>query len=111
MSDLPSALEQAEGFEWDEGNLFKNWERHRVRFSECEEVFVSNRPLVAAPARAEGGEERLAALGRTDAGRLLCAVFTLHGGRIRVIAARDASRKERKEYQRGRQAEGDPQVP
>jgi len=111
VPDLPIALEQAEGFEWDEGNLFKGWERHRVRFSECEEVFIGSRPLVAAAARNAGGEERLAALGRTDAGRLLCVVFTLRGARIRVISARDASRKERKEYLRGREAEADPQVP
>jgi uncharacterized DUF497 family protein len=111
VPDLPSALEQAEGFEWDEGNLFKSWERHRVRFSEAEEVFVSNRPLVAAPARTEGGEERFAALGRTDAGRLLSVVSALRGRLIRVVSARDASRKERKEYVRARQTEADPQVP
>lgn len=102
MPNLRVVLEQAEGFDWDEGNLFKGWERHRVRFSECEEVFM-NRPLVAAPAYGAAEEERLAVLGRTDAGRLLCVIFTLRNARVRVISARDASRKERKEYQRGRQ--------
>ncbi len=110
MPELPGSLAQAEGFEWDEGNLFKSWERHRVRFSECEEVF-SNRPLVAAPARSAGDEERFAALGRTDAGRLLCIVFTLRGARLRVISARDASRKERKEYLGGEETQADPSVP
>jgi len=36
-----------EGFEWDEGNLLKNWEKHRVSATEIEQVFF-NRPLVEA---------------------------------------------------------------
>ncbi len=43
-------------------------------------------------------EERFYALGQTDVGRRLFVVFTLRGRRIRVISARDVSRKERKVY-------------
>jgi uncharacterized DUF497 family protein len=43
---------------------------------------------------------RFYALGRTDGERRLFVVFTLRGTRIRVISARDMSRKERDEYQR-----------
>ena len=32
-------------FDWDGGNSEKNWLRHRVTQSECEQVFF-NRPLV-----------------------------------------------------------------
>ena len=33
------------GFDWDEGNIQKNWHKHKVTPSECEEVFF-NQPLV-----------------------------------------------------------------
>jgi len=44
-------------------------------------------------------EDRLYASGQTDAARLLFVVFTMRGRLIRVISARDMSRKERKVYQ------------
>jgi uncharacterized protein len=91
-------LADATGFEWDAGNLEKNWERHQVSAAECEQLFF-NQPLVAAPDPAHSeGEARFYALGQTDAGRLLFVVFTLRGTLIRVISARDMSRRERKEY-------------
>ena len=64
-----------EGFDWDEGNLFKNWEKHRVAASECEQVFF-NRPLVTVNERHSTREPRFYALGATDAGRYLFLVFT-----------------------------------
>ena len=44
------------------------------------------------------GEERLYALGQSDSGRLMFAVFTIRGRLIRVISARDMNRKERRVY-------------
>ena len=87
-----------EGFEWDEGNLLKNWERHRVSASECEQIFF-NQPLVAgADEKHSKSEVRYYALGVTDAGRGLFVVFTVRGQRIRVISARDMNRRERKVF-------------
>ncbi|MBN2133052.1 MAG: BrnT family toxin [Sedimentisphaerales bacterium] len=43
-------------------------------------------------------EQRHYALGRTDHGRLLFIAFTVRNNNIRVISARDLSRKERKMY-------------
>jgi uncharacterized DUF497 family protein len=36
-----------EGFDWNEANLTKNWEKHRVTPWECEQAFF-NLPLVVA---------------------------------------------------------------
>ncbi|MFH1754566.1 MAG: BrnT family toxin, partial [Candidatus Latescibacterota bacterium] len=84
--------------EWDEGNLLKNWERHRVSASECEQIFF-NRPLVAEiDEKHSSTESRVFALGVTDAGRRLFLVFTIRGKMIRVISARDMNRRERKVY-------------
>ena len=32
-----AVLSEVDGFDWDEGNTNKNWEKHRVAPSECEE--------------------------------------------------------------------------
>ncbi len=87
-----------EGFDWDEGNLLKNWEKHRVSASECEQVFF-NRPLVAGLDKEHSKiEDRFHALGVTDSGRQLFVVFTVRKNQIRVISARDMNRRERKVY-------------
>ena len=88
-------------FEWDEHNIRKNWEKHKVAFSECEEVFF-NEPLWVAKvdrSRIIYEESRYLAYGTTNAKRLLLAVFTLRGDKIRVISVRDMNRKERRFYQ------------
>lgn len=85
------------GFDWDEGNLLKNWERHRVSASECEQVFF-NQPFVTVGDVQHSKEEpRFYGLGQTDAGRRLFVVF-MRGTLIRVISARDMNRRERREY-------------
>jgi len=97
--DAYDHLARATGFEWDAGNAEKNWLRHQVTAAECEQVFF-NQPLIVAEDDAHSGEEqRFFALGRTDSDRRLFVVFTMRGDLIRVISARDMSRKERRSYQ------------
>lgn len=87
------------GFQWDKGNLLKNWEKHEVSGSECEQVFF-NHPLVVAEDRKHSAKEaRYFALGQTDASRFLFIVFTIRGSLIRVISARSMNNKEREVYQ------------
>lgn len=87
------------GFEWAQGNLLKNWEKHGVSAAECEQIFF-NRPLITAQDEKHSkGEKRCYALGYTAAQRYLFVVFTIRANRIRVISARDMNKKERKEYE------------
>lgn len=86
------------GFEWDEGNVEKSWRRHGVRASECEEIFFNQPLLVQDDPEHSIREPRFLALGKTHAGRCLFVVFTQRGERIRVISARDMSRRERRSY-------------
>jgi len=98
MGALDDVLAALEGFEWDQGNSDKNWQRHRVRQAEAEQVLL-NRPLVVAvDLKHSQGEPRFVALGRTDGGRQLIVVFTVRGQRVRVISARSMSRREQKTY-------------
>ncbi|MGA2889860.1 MAG: BrnT family toxin [Terracidiphilus sp.] len=88
------------GFDWNEANVAKNWERHRVTPEEAEDIFFHN-PLVL---RSDPGhskrEKRYWALGKTAQERKLFVAFTIRGTLIRVISVRDMSRKEDEEYQR-----------
>ena len=98
MAGFPDALRECTGFQWDAGNTTKNWDLHRVSEAECEQVFFS-RPILVAPDHGHSqGERRYAALGQTAAGRRLAVIFTTRGSLLRVISARDMSRRERRVY-------------
>jgi uncharacterized protein len=93
-----NVLHGVDGFDWDEGNIEKNWLKHHVAPRECEELFF-NLPLVIADDKEHSQtEQRHYALGQTDTGRHLFIAFTIRRGKIRVISARDMSRKEREIY-------------
>ena len=94
MVDLDSVV----GFEWDDSNRTKNWVKHQVSTSECEEVFFNLPLLLADDAKHSQKEKRFYVLGQTNAGRRLFISFTIRKNKIRVISARDMSRKERKVY-------------
>jgi uncharacterized protein len=98
--DIHERLFRASGFEWDAGNIEKNWLSHQVTSPECEQFFFNQPLVIAADVAHSEVEERFFALGQTNAGRLLFIVFTLREDLIRVISARDMSRKERKVYER-----------
>ncbi len=87
-----------EGFDWSGGNDRKNWDRHRVTPLEAEQVFFNTPLVVGADEEHSQHENRCYALGQTDAGRELFVVFTLRGKQVRVVSARDMSRRERKVY-------------
>ncbi len=100
-------LASIEGFEWDEGNVRKSWDKHRVSYIECEEVFFNSPKIVKRDAPHSTSEDRYFVLGKTDTERLLFVVFTVRGDMIRVISARDMNRKEKKVYE---QTQEDTQV-
>ena len=97
MVNFPD-LSRIEGFDWDQANVQKNWERHRVAFYECEEVFLRG-PIILPDLKHSEGEPRFFALGKTVRERWLTIVFTVRKNKIRVISARDMSRKEKKGYE------------
>ena len=82
-------------FDWDEANT-AHIARHGVR---PEEALANPRRLVLR-IRSQAGEERWAALGATEAGRILFVVFTRRRGRVRVITARDATLGEKRRYRK-----------
>ena len=89
-------VQRCQGFEWDEGNAEKSWEKHRVTRGECEQVFFDRPLVVGEDVTHSRSEPRYYALGTTDAGRPLFIVFTIRSDLIRVISARDMNRREQR---------------
>jgi len=100
MDQYLEQLSRCTGFQWDAGNADKVWERNHVSRSECEQLFFNEPLYIARDTKHSDLENRLLGLGRTDSGRRLFVVFTIRTEKIRVIAARDMSRKERRTYGR-----------
>jgi len=98
MSKNP--LADCVGFEWDNWNVGKIWERHRVTPEEAEEVFFHDPFVLKGDTGHSASEKRYGLLGQTARGRLLFVAFTIRTRQIRVISARDMNLKESREYRR-----------
>jgi len=91
-------LKECTGFQWDSGNSDKNWISHQVTKSECEQIFFNQPLFIEHDDKHSNIEIRYYALGKTDDERKLFIVFTIREKLIRVISARDMSKKEREVY-------------
>jgi hypothetical protein len=87
-------------FNWDQHNLKKNWIKHQVEAKEAEEVFYNTKLTILKDKFHSQTENRYIALGKTNRNRKLYIVFTLRNNQIRIISARDQSRKERNLYEK-----------
>lgn len=90
MSVNPIALQ----FEWDTGNSGKNKRGHNVEDWECEEVFFDPKKVLLKDTLHSGHEERSILLGKTRQGRLLFLAFTIRNEKVRVISARDVTKRK-----------------
>jgi hypothetical protein len=99
-------LDDCIGFEWDEDNSVKNWERHRVTPEEAEDVFFHEPLVIRSDVRHSKREKRYYALGQTAGSRTLFVAFTTRQKLIRVISVRDMSRNEREIYGRAEAEKG-----
>jgi len=92
-------IEELSGFEWDEGNIYKNEQKHGLKWQLIEEVFFNEPLYVFEDKKHSDNECRCFALGYTDDKDYLFVVFTKRGNKIRVISARLMNKKERKVYE------------
>ncbi|MFN7096019.1 MAG: BrnT family toxin [Gammaproteobacteria bacterium] len=93
-------LNECEGFDWDQGNINKNKEKHQVEYWECEQVFFNQPLLLMKDTDHSHHESRFYVLGKSDNERRLFIAFTVRKKLIRIISARDMSRKEREVYEK-----------
>jgi uncharacterized DUF497 family protein len=84
-------------FEWDDAKASVNAEKQGVTFQEALSVFRDPLARVLPDPTDPSGEDRAIMMGHSDQGRLLLVVFTDRADRIRLISAREATRRERHE--------------
>lgn len=84
-------------FEWDPEKAAGNLDKHGVDFADAALVLYDD--LAVTVPHDEADEERFVTIGSDAFGRLLVVVYTWREERIRIISARKATRKERREYE------------
>ena len=87
------------GFEWDAEKADLSLRKHGVSFQEATSVFGN--PLSATyddPDHSED-EQRYVTIGTAKVGRLLIVSHTDRGDKVRIISAREATRRERIRYE------------
>jgi len=90
-------------FEWDDEKAAENLRKHGISFSEASTVFAD--PLsrtILDPLHSEE-EGRFVILGESGLQHTLIVVHTYRREIIRVISARTATSRERKDYERGKE--------
>lgn len=88
-------------FEWDDDKAEANTRKHGVTLSEAMTVFGDPVSVTGYDPKHADDEDRFLTMGTSLAGRLLVVSHTDRGHSIRVISARVATRRERKDYEDG----------
>ncbi len=86
-------------FEWDTNKAQLNAGKHGVTFEEASEVFGDALSITVPDPDHSEDEARFVIFGKSLKERYLVASFTERGGRIRVISARQMTRRERAAYE------------
>jgi uncharacterized DUF497 family protein len=86
-------------FTWDPAKAAANLRKHGVAFEDASTVFRNALAQVLPDPTHSEQEQRSLIVGHSAGGRLLLVVFREMEERIRIISARDASARERREYE------------
>jgi len=95
---LPDALT----FEWDPRKAAANRAKHKVSFQEAVTAFRDPLGRITDDPRHLEDENRYVLLGQSERQRLLAVMFTERGEAIRLISARKATRRERRNYEKSK---------
>jgi len=87
-------------FEWDRRKAEINLKKHAVDFADAVAVFSDDWTITLQDD--SNGEERFVSVGLDALGRVLVVAFSWQGERIRLISARRATRRERRQYEERR---------
>ena len=84
-------------YQWDKNKAAINLSKHDVDFADAVSVFADELAITIFEDRFE--EERFITIGVDIFNRILVVVYTLRDDEIRLISARKATRKERRQYE------------
>ena len=88
-------------FRWDPEKARSNLRKHGVTFEEAASVFRDIFSVTISDPLHSTEESRFVSIGRSDQGRTLAEVHSDFEETIRIIRARLATRRERREYEEG----------
>ena len=86
-------------YEWDAEKAASNYEKHGVTFEEAAQTFFDKGQQLGDASIPEETREYI--IGYTFVGRILMTVYVERGVRTRIISARHATPRERRNYERG----------
>lgn len=86
-------------FDWDLKKAKSNLLKHRVSFEEATTVFSDPLAKIFDDHRHSILENREIVIGRSLKGQLLVVAFVEKGKKIRLISARETTKRERKDYE------------
>jgi uncharacterized DUF497 family protein len=86
-------------FEWDPDKAARNLDKHGVSFHDAATVFGDPLAMTYYDPTHSDDEDRYLTFGHSSNGRLLVVSHTDRGNKTRIISARLATRKERKQYE------------
>ncbi len=89
-------------FEWDDDKAEENLKKHGVSFSEASIVFRDLLSMTIPDPLHSDVENRFIIIGESNLQRILVVVHTYREDKIRIISARSATSRERREYEEGR---------
>jgi uncharacterized DUF497 family protein len=89
-------------FEWDDQKAQYNLKKHGISFEEAKTVFYDSLAFIFDDEWHSVGEFREIIVGQDSNHRLLLVCFTERNQVIRLINARLATKKERKDYEQYR---------
>ena len=90
-------------FEWDPVKAAANSAKHGVSFEEACTAFQDPLARIHADPHHSASESREILIGHSAQGRLTLVAFTDRQGRLRLISAREVTRRERREYEESQQ--------
>jgi len=88
-------------FEWDPAKARRNERKHGLPLEEAATVFGDPLAVTFSDPDHSTEELRTLTIGSSSLGRLLIVSHTGRAGRVRIISAREATRRERKIYEEG----------
>lgn len=86
-------------FEWDPKKDTANRRKHGVAFREVLGVFADPMARIFNDPDHSAKEAREIIIGHSESGRLLIVCFTEREKRVRIITARAATKRERRDYE------------
>jgi len=85
-------------FEWDSNKNALNLQKHGISFEEASHIFNGSGPIVTNYDENFHEEDREISFGLLNGVVVVCVVHTERNGKIRLISARLATKREREKY-------------